>query len=85
MTSRIVTKSRVHAEMVCLWCRQLYCIDLSDYFNVGVAVALKQAQSPAFHSYIASVLDNAQMLGEALMKYGYTLVTGDVDTTMIKL
>lgn len=43
----------------------------------GIAVALKQAQSPAFKTYVKQVLDNAKALAEGLMKYGYTVVTGE--------
>lgn len=42
----------------------------------GIAVALKQAQTPSFHVYIQNVLDNAKVLGDTLADYGYTLVTG---------
>ncbi|XP_067931266.1 serine hydroxymethyltransferase, cytosolic-like [Watersipora subatra] len=49
----------------------------------GVAVALRQAQSPAFRTYIQNVLENAKTLGEELSKLGYSVVTGGTDTHLI--
>ena len=45
-------------------------------FIAGVAVALKQAQSPQFLDYAKNVLENAKILCDDLIEYGYTLVTG---------
>uniref|UniRef100_A0A672L6D1 glycine hydroxymethyltransferase n=1 Tax=Sinocyclocheilus grahami TaxID=75366 RepID=A0A672L6D1_SINGR len=42
----------------------------------GVAVALKQATTPMFCEYIAQVLKNSKAMAEALLKKGYTLVSG---------
>ena len=63
-------KSPLHV-FYCQW-------NQTGYYNsvTGVAVALKQAQSPAFTKYINQVIANAKALGESLVKYGYTLVTG---------
>uniref|UniRef100_A0A8C2YWM0 Serine hydroxymethyltransferase n=1 Tax=Cyclopterus lumpus TaxID=8103 RepID=A0A8C2YWM0_CYCLU len=45
----------------------------------GVAVALKQASTPMFKQYIAQVLLNAKSMANALLKKGYTLVSGGTD------
>ncbi|KAJ1919777.1 glycine hydroxymethyltransferase shm1 [Tieghemiomyces parasiticus] len=45
----------------------------------AVAVALKQAASPEFVAYAKAVRANACRLGEALVGYGYKLVTGGTD------
>ncbi|KAJ1650029.1 glycine hydroxymethyltransferase shm1 [Dispira simplex] len=49
----------------------------------GIAVALKQAASPEFVAYAKQVRANARRLGEALVSYGYTLVTGGTDNHLV--
>ncbi|KAJ8345173.1 hypothetical protein SKAU_G00293660 [Synaphobranchus kaupii] len=49
----------------------------------GVAVALKQAQTPEFKAYQVQVLANCQTLAAALMEKGYKVVTGGSDTHLI--
>ncbi|TNM88664.1 hypothetical protein fugu_004918 [Takifugu bimaculatus] len=49
----------------------------------GVAVALKQAQSPMFKDYIAQVLKNAKAMATALISKGYTLVSGGTDNHLV--
>jgi glycine hydroxymethyltransferase len=44
------------------------------------AVALKEAQTPAFKNYAKRIVDNAKVLGEALVEGGLRLVTGGTDT-----
>jgi glycine hydroxymethyltransferase len=51
----------------------------------AIAVALKEAQSPAFYTYAKQTLINAKILAEELLHYGYTLVTGGTDNHMIIL
>ncbi|XP_016359395.1 serine hydroxymethyltransferase, mitochondrial-like [Sinocyclocheilus anshuiensis] len=49
----------------------------------GVAVALKQATTPMFCEYIAQVLKNSKAMAEALLKKGYTLVSGGTDNHLV--
>lgn len=49
----------------------------------GVAVALKQAQSPMFREYINQVLKNAKAMATALLDKGYTLVSGGTDNHLV--
>lgn len=43
----------------------------------GVAVALKQAMTPEFKAYQTQVLANCKALSNALVGYGYKIVTGE--------
>ncbi|KAM9115658.1 LOW QUALITY PROTEIN: serine hydroxymethyltransferase, mitochondrial [Pangshura tecta] len=49
----------------------------------AVAVALKQAGSPAFREYCQQVLKNARAMAEALLQSGYTLVSGGTDNHLV--
>ncbi|XP_004070395.2 serine hydroxymethyltransferase, mitochondrial [Oryzias latipes] len=49
----------------------------------GVAVALKQASTPMFKEYIAQVLLNSKAMANALLKKGYTLVSGGTDNHLV--
>uniref|UniRef100_A0A8C3JJM2 Serine hydroxymethyltransferase n=1 Tax=Calidris pygmaea TaxID=425635 RepID=A0A8C3JJM2_9CHAR len=49
----------------------------------AVAVALKQASSPAFHQYCQQVLRNAKAMAQALLQRGYTLVSGGTDNHLV--
>ncbi|HOL17395.1 MAG TPA: serine hydroxymethyltransferase [Bacillota bacterium] len=49
------------------------------------AVAFKEAQTPEFIAYQKKVLENAAVLAQILMDYGYHVVTGGTDTHMILL
>uniref|UniRef100_A0A7N9B1G8 glycine hydroxymethyltransferase n=1 Tax=Mastacembelus armatus TaxID=205130 RepID=A0A7N9B1G8_9TELE len=49
----------------------------------GVAVALRQAQSPMFKEYITQVLKNAKAMAAALLSKGYTLVSGGTDNHLV--
>ena len=42
----------------------------------AIAVALHEAQTPAFKAYAEQALKNAQVLASELMARGYKLVTG---------
>ncbi|MGB9791374.1 MAG: serine hydroxymethyltransferase [Thermacetogeniaceae bacterium] len=47
------------------------------------AVCLKQAQTEAFRRYQQQVVRNARALGEALMSYGFKLVSGGTDNHLL--
>ncbi|TMS19546.1 Serine hydroxymethyltransferase, mitochondrial, partial [Larimichthys crocea] len=49
----------------------------------GVAVALKQAQSPMFKEYIAQVLKNSKAMAAALLSKGYTVVSGGTENHLV--
>ncbi|XP_026866747.2 serine hydroxymethyltransferase, mitochondrial isoform X1 [Electrophorus electricus] len=49
----------------------------------GVAVALRQANTPMFKEYIAQVIKNAKAMANALLKKGYTLVSGGTDNHLV--
>ncbi|RLV84470.1 hypothetical protein DV515_00016187 [Chloebia gouldiae] len=49
----------------------------------AVAVALKQASSPAFREYCQQVLRNAKAMAQALLQRGYTLVSGDAPVLLV--
>lgn len=51
----------------------------------AIAVALGEAQTPAFKAYAEQTLKNAQVLAEEFLKLWYTLVTGGTDNHMIVL
>lgn len=50
---------------------------------LGIATALKQAQSPDFVEYQQQIVKNAQKLAEELQKNGYTCVTGGTDNHLV--
>ncbi|KAF0388360.1 serine hydroxymethyltransferase [Gigaspora margarita] len=49
----------------------------------AIAVALKQVATPEFANYAKQVRANAKALGEALLNYGYKLVTDGTDNHLI--
>jgi glycine hydroxymethyltransferase len=49
----------------------------------AIAVALKEAQTPAFKAYAEQALKNAQTLASELTARGYKLVTGGTDNHMV--
>ncbi|XP_037081993.1 serine hydroxymethyltransferase, mitochondrial-like [Pollicipes pollicipes] len=51
----------------------------------GVAVALRQAQTPMFRAYQEQVLKNAKAMSEALTKAGFSLVSGGTDNHLVLL
>jgi len=51
----------------------------------GKAVALHEAASPAFRTYIDQVVRNARRLAEAMAKRGWRLVAGGTDTHLFLL
>ena len=51
----------------------------------AVAVALKEAMSPAFKKYAKQVVKNAKVLAEELKKYGWRIISGGTDSHLILL
>lgn len=49
----------------------------------SVAIALKEASSPAFKKYAAQVIKNAQTLSEELKKLGWKVISGGTDSHLI--
>jgi glycine hydroxymethyltransferase len=49
----------------------------------ALAVALKQASSPAFKEYAKQVVDNSKHFAGELMKRGFSLVSGGTDNHMM--
>ncbi len=49
----------------------------------AVAVALKEADSPAFRKYAKQVVENARTLADELKKYGWRIISGGTDTHLI--
>jgi len=49
----------------------------------AVAVALKEAQSPAFKKYIKQVVLNARVLADELKKKGWRIVSGGTDSHLL--
>jgi len=49
----------------------------------AVAVALKEAQSPAFKKYARTVVENAAVLAKTLESKGWRIVSGGTDTHLV--
>jgi glycine hydroxymethyltransferase len=49
----------------------------------AVAVALKEADSPAFKKYAKQVIKNAKVLSDELKKLGWKIVSGGTDSHLI--
>ena len=49
----------------------------------AVAVALKEASTPAFKKYAKQVIKNAKVLAEELNKLGWKIISGGTDTHLI--
>lgn len=49
----------------------------------GVAVALKEASTPAFKKYAAQIVKNAQALSKELLAFGFTLVGNGSENHMV--
>ncbi len=49
----------------------------------ALAVALKEAATPAFQAYAQQIVKNARRLAEKLMAYGFDLVSGGTDNHLI--
>lgn len=49
----------------------------------GVAIALKEAMSPAYKKYAKQVVKNAQTLGRELQKLGWRIISGGTDSHLL--
>lgn len=54
-----------------------------EHVIAAKAVCFKEALSDDFKRYSMQVLENAQVLGQTLVKRGFTLVTGGTDTHLL--
>lgn len=54
-----------------------------DNTTAAIAVAMKEAASPAFKAYAAQVVKNARVLAKTLSAKGFNLVTGGTDNHLI--
>jgi glycine hydroxymethyltransferase len=54
-----------------------------NHTTAGIAVALKEANTPAFRGYAAQIVANARALAAALLERGFTLITGGTDNHLI--
>lgn len=54
-----------------------------NHTTAALAVALKEADSPAFKAYAHQIVKNAKALAEGLSNKGYDLVTGGTDNHLL--
>ncbi|MEL6179644.1 MAG: serine hydroxymethyltransferase [Myxococcota bacterium] len=54
-----------------------------NHTTTALAVALTEANQPAFKTYAAQVVANARAMGEALTSAGFRLVTGGTDNHLL--
>jgi glycine hydroxymethyltransferase len=54
-----------------------------DNQTAAIAVALKEASTPAFKKYAAQIVKNSQKLAAELTKYGFNLVGGGSDNHLL--
>ena len=54
-----------------------------NHQTAAIAVALHEAAQPEFKDYAARIVKNAQALGDALLAYGFHLVTGGTDNHLL--
>jgi glycine hydroxymethyltransferase len=54
-----------------------------DNQTAAIAVALKEASTPAFRKYAAQIVKNSQKLAAELTKYGFNLVSGGSDNHLL--
>ncbi|HIA01896.1 MAG TPA: serine hydroxymethyltransferase [Myxococcales bacterium] len=54
-----------------------------NHTTAGIAVALKEADTPEFFAYAAQIVDNARALATSLSEHGFDLVTGGTDNHLI--
>jgi glycine hydroxymethyltransferase len=54
-----------------------------NHTTAAIAVAAKEAASPAFKTYAANVVANAKVLAEGLLARGFRLVTGGTDNHLV--
>jgi glycine hydroxymethyltransferase len=49
----------------------------------GIAVALKEAMSPAYNKYVKQVIKNASVLASELQRFGWRIVSGGTDSHLL--
>ena len=54
-----------------------------NHTTAGIAVALKEAATPAFRAYGKQIVKNAKALAEALVREGVDIVSGGTDNHMV--
>jgi glycine hydroxymethyltransferase len=54
-----------------------------NHTTAAIAVAAKEAATPAFKEYAKNVVENAKALAEGLLSKGFALVTGGTDNHLI--
>ena len=54
-----------------------------NHTTAAIAVALREAASPEFTAYGQQIVRNAKALAEALLGYGFTLISGGTDNHLI--
>jgi len=54
-----------------------------DNQTAAIAVALKEASTPAFKRYAEQIIKNAKALSDELIKYGYDVVSGGTDNHLL--
>ncbi len=54
-----------------------------NHTTAAIAVAAKEADCPEFKIYGAKIVENAKALGEALLGYGFSLITGGTDNHLL--
>ena len=57
------------------------------HFNqiAGVAVALKEANTPAFRKYASQIIKNTKVLADELAKLGWRVVEGGTETHLLRI
>jgi len=54
-----------------------------NHTTAGIAVALKEAATPAFKAYAAQIITNAQTLAAGLVERGFAVITGGTDNHLV--
>ncbi|MCX7847757.1 MAG: serine hydroxymethyltransferase [bacterium] len=54
-----------------------------NHTTAAMAVAFREASTPAFKAYGRAIIENARTLAAELMSYGFTLVTGGTDNHLM--
>ena len=54
-----------------------------NHTTAALAVAAKEASTPAFKEYAANIVVNAKALGDALLERGFALITGGTDNHLL--
>jgi glycine hydroxymethyltransferase len=54
-----------------------------NHTTAGIAIALKEADTPEFRAYAAQVVENAKVLADALMKHGFKVISDGTDNHLV--